>query len=468
MKLALPKGPLQGGTADLLRQAGLGVSEYGNGSRSYRPKCDSSSGLFAKVFHEKDIAIQVAIGNYDLGICRLDWVDELMIKYRSDAVVKIGDLGFGRRTLFVAVAGSAGDCSLESLRDSSDSLRIVSEYPNLAEAFALKQRLRRFRIFPVWGSAESFPPENAELAIVVGTSTDSLRERGLTPVTTILESSACLIANRASLEEKDLGHVLTCLSRGRVEDSGNVEPIEAGAEREGQRSGPRESLVFLALPDGHQQPHTIGLLNRAGLTVEGYNAGKPTRSPRLDIDGVRVKVIRPQDMPLQVANGNFDLAITGKDWVSDHRARFPVSPVEELLDLGYGKVKIVAVVSNHVPVSSTADLRKTRRGAALRVASEYVNIADKYTHDNHLAPYKIIPTWGASEAFLPEDADVLIENTETGSTIAKNDLKIIDTLFESTACLIGNSDALSRPEKKDGIARIVETLRRGVEAAPDS
>lgn len=104
MKLALPKGPLQGGTADLLRQAGLGVSEYGNGSRSYRPKCDSGSGLFAKVFHEKDIAIQVAIGNYDLGICRLDWVDELMVKYRSDAVVKLGDLGFGRRTLFVAVA----------------------------------------------------------------------------------------------------------------------------------------------------------------------------------------------------------------------------------------------------------------------------------------------------------------------------------------------------------------------------
>jgi ATP phosphoribosyltransferase len=145
-----------------------------------------------------------------------------------------------------------------------------------------------------------------------------------------------------------------------------------------------------------------------------------------------------------------------------------VSPVEELLDLGYGRVKVVAVVSNDVPVSSAADLRKMGRTAALRVASEYINIADKYSHDHRLAPCKIIPTWGASEAFLPEDADVLIENTETGSTIAENDLKIIDTLFESTACLIGNSQAVTTPEKKDRIAHVVETLRRGVEPVPVS
>jgi ATP phosphoribosyltransferase len=66
---------------------------------------------------------------------------------------------------------------------------------------------------------------------------------------------------------------------------------------------------------------------------------------------------------------------------------------------------------------------------------------------------------------LPEDADVLIENTETGSTIAKHNLKIIDTLFESSACLIGNTEAIRRPDKKDKIAYLVETMRRGVEAS---
>jgi ATP phosphoribosyltransferase len=135
-----------------------------------------------------------------------------------------------------------------------------------------------------------------------------------------------------------------------------------------------------------------------------------------------------------------------------------------VLDLGFGKVRIVAVVSKDLHVSSASDLRKMRKDSALRVASEYVNIADRYAHDNHLVPYKLIPTWGASEAFLPEDADVLIENTETGSTIAKHNLKIIDTLFGSSACLIGNTEAIRWPEKKDRIAYLLEIMKRGVEA----
>jgi len=179
-----------------------------------------------------------------------------------------------------------------------------------------------------------------------------------------------------------------------------------------------------------------------------------------------VKVVRPQDMPLHVANGGFDLAITGQDWLRDHRFRFPSSPVEEVLELGFGKVRIVAVVAQAMPVSATDDLRRLKQDSPLRVASEYTNIADKYALDNHLTPCRIIPTWGASESFLPEDADVLIENTETGSTIARNNLKIIDTLFESCACLIGNSDTSRRPEKKERVAQLVEAMRRGLDARP--
>jgi ATP phosphoribosyltransferase len=77
--------------------------------------------------------------------------------------------------------------------------------------------------------------------------------------------------------------------------------------------------------------------------------------------------------------------------------------------------------------------------------------------------YRIIPTWGATEAFLPEDADLLIENTQTGQTIARHNLNIIDTLFESTACLIGNTDSISSPSKRKRIKSITEMLRRAVE-----
>jgi ATP phosphoribosyltransferase len=94
----------------------------------------------------------------------------------------------------------------------------------------------------------------------------------------------------------------------------------------------------------------------------------------------------------------------------------------------------------------------------IRVASEYVNIADKYARDKHLGRYKVIPTWGASEAFLPEDADLLIENTETGETLNRHNLKIIDTLLESSACLIGNRNTLAQPSKKARIGHIIEAM----------
>jgi ATP phosphoribosyltransferase len=168
---------------------------------------------------------------------------------------------------------------------------------------------------------------------------------------------------------------------------------------------------------------------------------------------------------LQVANGNFDLAITGIDWLTDHLNQFPLSPVKELVDLKFGWVRIVAVVSEDVPVSNTAELRQywASRGTPVRVAAEYANIADKYARDNHLGVYKVIPTWGATEAFLTEDADVLIENTQTGRTLAQNRLKIIETLFESTARLIVNKDSLADKRKNAKIKSIADTLRRAVE-----
>jgi ATP phosphoribosyltransferase len=161
---------------------------------------------------------------------------------------------------------------------------------------------------------------------------------------------------------------------------------------------------------------------------------------------------------MQVANGNLDLAITGQDWLRDHLSRFPSSPVKEYMPLGFGQVKLVAVVGPETKASRPEDLR----GAfpVLRVASEYVNLADKYAGDNHLGQYRIIPTWGASEAFLPEDADLLIENSQTGRTLARHGLKIIDTLFESQACLIGPKEV--PPKKRAKVESLVAAFRRGV------
>jgi len=125
--------------------------------------------------------------------------------------------------------------------------------------------------------------------------------------------------------------------------------------------------------------------------------------------------------------------------------QFPSSGVVELLDLKYGRVKIVAAVSQDVPVDDARGLFRFYRDALwpVRVASEYTNIADYYARTHHLGSYRIVPTWGATEAFPPEDAEILIENTETGKTLLRNNLKIVDVLVESTACLISSEQSLS-------------------------
>jgi ATP phosphoribosyltransferase len=189
------------------------------------------------------------------------------------------------------------------------------------------------------------------------------------------------------------------------------------------------------------------------------------RRPSADLDWLGIKVIRPQDMPLQVANGNFDLAITGEDWLREHLCRFPSSPVRKLFGLRFGSVKVVAAVSQEMPVADIDELRalvQSNRFTPLKVASEYINIADKYLQDNHINPYKLIPTWGASEAFLPEDADMLIDNTQTGKTLEQHRLKILDVLFQSSACLIASKDSLASCHKKEKMRFLTQKLRAGL------
>ena len=476
LKFALPKGRLLAPTTKLLNEASLGFSGYGDKTRQYRLESTKFPYLSAKVFQEKDIPIQVAIENYDLGICGLGWIDELLVRYPASALVKISSLNYGEGNVYVAASNQVGISSLDESLAKLNSWRIVSEYPNLAGAFALNLRMRKFRIFPVWGAAEVYPPESADLAILWGKNESNIEAQGLVALVRLLPTTAFLIANRESLENKDLSQILSCLSNvgyGPQNDvtssQSNVIASEAkqspGKEKVAKQSRWQTKEIKLALPDGHQQPPTAKFLKKAGLNLQGYSGEVLNRRPSANLDWLGIKVIRPQDMPLQVANGNFDLAITGKDWLLEHLSRFPSSPVKELLDLGFGMVKVVAALSQDMPVANIDELRSFAESgefAPVRVASEYINIADKYLRDNRINPYKLIPTWGASEAFLPEDVDLLIDNVQTGETLKQHNLKVIDTLFESLACLIGNKDSLDSSDKKEHIEFLIQILRRGL------
>jgi ATP phosphoribosyltransferase len=470
IKLALPKGRFLSPTASLLAEIDLGFQDYSDKTKQYRLRSARFPSLSAKILQEKDIPIQVAVGNYDLGICGLDWIEEFLVKYPAGALLKISSLNYGEGSIHVVANAQAGIASLDELSARRNDYRIVTEYPNLAEAFALNLRMRRFRIFPVWGAAEAYPPENADLAVLWGKSGADIATQGLIPLKRLLPVTAFLIANRQSLENKDLSQILTCFS-SKITAGPQVSienELDISEELKVSRPLWQAKEINLALPDGHQQAPTVQFLKQAGLALQGYSEEVVSRRPSADLDWLGIKVIRPQDMPLQVANSNFDLAITGEDWLREHLYRFPSSPVKKLFALGFGTVKIVAAVSQEMPVTDIDELRSLVQsspdviGAPLKVASEYINIADRYLRDNHINPYKLIPTWGASEAFLPEDADMLIDNVQTGKTLKQHKLKIIDVLFRSSACLIANKDSLASSDKKEKMEFLTQKLRAGL------
>ena len=222
----------------------------------------------------------------------------------------------------------------------------------------------------------------------------------------------------------------------------------------------------LALPDGHAQSHTLAALRAAGIGVGGYDDGKIVRRPTIDVDGVDVKVIRPQDMPQQVAIGQFDLAVTGRDWLFDHLVQFPSSPVEEVVDLQRSRYGLAAIVKDVAADSVSGALHewRARSDAPIRIASEYPNIADHFARVRQFGRYSVIPIAGASEGFVPDDAEILIEGIETGSSVRANKLTVLERFLESTNCVIANKrrpDGALRPV----FDRLTEQLRAGAAAA---
>lgn len=451
IRLALPTGDLRSDAAALLGACGVGIPDYASGSRALRfPMLDDAA--IARVFREKDIPVQVALGNYDLGICSSSWIDELTQRFPQHDVVRLRDLPFGEHALWLARAGDT----------ASPSVRIVSEYPQIAETVARRLRLRRYRVFGVAGAAEAYPPEDADLAVVSARDAASVEAHGLRVAGRVANVSACLIANRRSLASKDLSLVLgRLLSAGAPPAASRID-APAVTFREVAPASPR-AVLRLALPDGHAQRHTLEGLTAAGISVESYGETPIVRRPRIDADGVEVKVIRPQDMPQQVAIGQFDLAVTGRDVLFDHLVRFPSSPVEEVVDLRRSRYSLAVIVKDVAADTVAGALTEWRAKSdrPIRLASEYPNIADHFARERQFGRYSVIPIAGASEGFVPDDAEILIEGIETGSSVRANKLTVLERFFESTNCVIarkgGPADARLRP----AFDALVEQFRTG-------
>ncbi|MFT7609351.1 MAG: ATP phosphoribosyltransferase [Candidatus Aldehydirespiratoraceae bacterium] len=213
-------------------------------------------------------------------------------------------------------------------------------------------------------------------------------------------------------------------------------------------------MLKLVLPKGSLEKATMALFEAADLPVERSSSAAYKASiadPRID----SVRILRPQEIPTYVADGLFDIGITGRDWIEETS-----SSVETLGELKYSKatanpVRIVMAVAGDSPWQSVADLP-----AGVRVSTEYPEITRRFLEENNVdADVRL--SYGATEAKVPDIVDVVVDITETGRALNAAGLRIIDTLVTSYTELIANPTAFADPEKAHAM-RQIHTLLQGV------
>jgi ATP phosphoribosyltransferase len=212
-------------------------------------------------------------------------------------------------------------------------------------------------------------------------------------------------------------------------------------------------MIDIAIPKGSLLNQTLQLFEQAGLEVRRtereYNA--KINDPRVG----KVKILRPQEIPSYVAKGYFDLGISGTDWIRESKA--DVVTVTELNygKQGPGKVKLVVAVPDGERIASARDIKPNSR-----VATEYPELTRAFFEELGIQ-VDVQYSYGATEAKVPELTDVVVDLTETGSTLRKNGLKIVDVIMESTSELIANKKSWADPEKREDI-QAIETLLSAV------
>jgi ATP phosphoribosyltransferase len=216
-------------------------------------------------------------------------------------------------------------------------------------------------------------------------------------------------------------------------------------------------VLRLVLPKGSLEKATLELFDNADLAVRrasdvDYKA--TVDDPRVD----SVRILRPQEIPRYVAEGLFDLGITGRDWIEE-----TASEVVSLGQLHYSKatarpVSIVLAVAQDDAARSVADL-----GDGVRVATEYPELTRRFLEKHGIAA-DIRLSYGATEAKVPEIVDVVVELTETGRALRAAGLRVIETIMVSHTELIANPAAYEDADKRHAMAQLQTLLQGTLEA----
>ena len=216
-------------------------------------------------------------------------------------------------------------------------------------------------------------------------------------------------------------------------------------------------MLSLVLPKGSLERATLELFDAADLTVRrssdrDYHAA--IDDPRIE----RVRFLRPQEIPSYIEQGLFDFGITGRDWIAETGA-----DVASLGELQYSKatsdpVRVVLAVPAGAPWTSVSDLPE-----GVRISTELPALTRRYLDAAGIKAV-VIPSFGATEAKVPDIVDAIVDLTETGSSLRKNGLRILDTLLSSYTELVANHAAFSDRAKRAAMDDVALLLQGAIKA----
>ncbi|MCL1693371.1 MAG: ATP phosphoribosyltransferase [Actinomycetia bacterium] len=209
------------------------------------------------------------------------------------------------------------------------------------------------------------------------------------------------------------------------------------------------STLHLAIPKGRIQAGVIGLLGAAGLELR---SGPRGYRPVPSVPGYEVKLLKPQTIVEMLAAGSRDVGFTGADWVAETDA-----DLIELFDTGLDPVQMVVAAPEQVLENGRLPQR------SLVVASEYPRLTKRWLAQRGLDA-TFVRSYGATEVFPPEDADVIVDITATGETLAANGLVIAEEILSSSTRLYASALAMDSPDKKIAIETLVLGVRSVIEA----
>jgi len=216
-------------------------------------------------------------------------------------------------------------------------------------------------------------------------------------------------------------------------------------------------VLRLVLPKGSLEKATLELFEAADLPVRRNSAVDYKAlidDPRIS----SVRILRPQEIPSYVAEGLFDLGITGRDWVEETS-----SDVESLGELKYSKatslpIQVVVAVAGDSSVNSISDFKD-----GVRVSTEYPELTKRY-FSKHGIDADVRLSYGASEAKIPDIADVIVDITETGRALRAAGLRIIDTILISYTEVVANRQSFADPDKRHAMDQLMTLLMGTLDA----